>query len=609
MLIYLAHPADPSGQQSISQAVKDRGLSLFRAKPCDVRISVIPDVIQPGYMSYTRNLPAFMEATLTQQVVTIRNRGYPISTVPHMIPMSIPPLIYDFQAKPSEAKVTKLRDHSTVTQGRGKTVSFIMQTPTLDLIQDVAKQGANQTTSHVFGTVNLTGMKCVFVLQKILSAFLLTHVYPAFRHAEEMTPVEEPQEVSIKRRKTNQSTYLLCVSKPDEHLEDAKPSAEESKEGDTQMSDTYDPTTMIRLVNAKPSQIQNDRWGPVGNIPNCSGIFVPFVAELAVEDPLTVPMLVSTYFLRSLASTHASMISQMDSIRSGWSMVASTRLGHEWSHLAKCIDVALQAQCFVYPIYTNDVYEGTVICGAGYRVGLRDRMFGPVAYDELQKAVRDNTMHRKSLNEIIGIVGDEHEHDISVCEDMRTLSKLLLTLPLDEVSKGQIVKAAMKLNFRNKYWSTSAAKTQLALHYLANPDESIPSDIPMYPKYIFSVDRDERVLSAFGHSAPTFMIPNGRKCEMKNMETPPKNLTVRTVTVETAVLDLKYIREQGYITNNLTNLSAKHKDVPIKSEFKKDIWRLLRTITQREGDSSDSPMIADVVSGTGVGKAVDDDLW
>lgn len=608
MLVYLAHPADPSGQQAISQAVKDRGLSLFRAKPCDVRISVIPDVVQPGYMSYTRNLPAFMEATLTSKRVIIRNRGYPISSVPHMIPMSIPPLIYDFQARPSDAKIDKLREHSTVTQGRGKTIAFVMQTPTLPLIQDVAKQGANPVTSHVFGAVNLNGMKCIFVLQKVLSAFLLTHVYPAFRHSEEMTPKEEPQVVSIKRRKTEKSTYLLCVTKPDEHLQDTKPSADDSEEEEGELPDAYDPTTMVRLVNAKPSIVSNERWGSIGNIPNASGIFVPFVAELAVEDTLTVPTLVSTYFLRSLASTHATMIGQMDSIRSGWSMVACTRLGHEWSHMAKCIEIALQAQCFVYPIYTNDVYEGTVICGAGYRVGLRDQVFGPSAYAELLTTVQDNTMHRKSLLDIVNIVGAEHHADISGCEDIRTLSKLLLTMKLDETSKQEIVKCAMNLNFRNKYWSTSAANMQRALHYLSKPDEEIETDIPMYPKYIFSIDRDEQIFSAFGHMAPTFMIPNGRKCVMQSMEAAPKNLTIRTVSVDAAVLDFKYIRDNGYITNNMGNLSAKHKDVPIKSEFKTEVWRMLRAISQRVAKAND-PAMGDVVSGTDVGKAVDDGLW
>jgi hypothetical protein len=240
---------------------------------------------------------------------------------------------------------------------------------------------------------------------------------------------------------------------------------------------------------------------------------------------------------------------------------------------------------------------------------MRDRMFGPTAYDQFLVVVQDNTMHRKSLQKIIAAVGTVHGQDISDCEDIRTLSKLLLTFAMDEVTKSEVVKHAMHLNFRNKYWSTSAANIHTALFYLANPSEDIPTDVPMYPKYIFSIDRDEQILSAFGHSAPTFMIPNGKKCEMGKMEAPPKNLTIRTVSIETAVLDLKYIRDHGYITNNMNNLSAKHKDVPIKSEFKKEVWVMLRTITQRESPTTRTDMIEDVAMGTGVEKAVDDGLW
>lgn len=607
MLIYLAHPADPNGQQAVSQAVKDRGLLFFKAKPCDVRLTVIPGVRQAGYMDYVMNLPAFIHATLTRKRVAIRNQNFPITQVDTVIPARLPPLIYNYPSRPNEATIAKLREHSTVTQGRDKTVSFVMQTPTLSLIQSVAP-GANQTTSHVYGAVNLRSMKIVFVLQRLFSAFLLTHHYPAFRHQDDMDPVECPTEVSIKRRKTSNSTYLMCMSKPAEHLEDTKPPAKTGeREKDTDADMTAADTTTVRLTIAKPSSLSEVRWGPIENIPNASGIFIPFVEALAVEDVYTVPTLVSTYFLRSLASTDAGIIRTMDDIRSGWNMVASTRLGHEWSHMAKCIDVALQAQCFIYPIYTNDVYEGTVICGAGYVMGMRDRMYSPSPYAKLQEDVVKNTMHHFSLAKIIKLVGEEHEEDIQGCEDMRTLSKYLLNLPTDEVTKQDIVKQAANLNFTNKYWSTSASNVHKALILLSDPKADIPTDVPMFPKYLYSLDRVEQIMSAFGHDAPTFMIPNGRKCEIKEMEEPPKNLTIRTVSIDVAITDMKHIVENAYVTNNMSNLSARHRDVPIRSEFKVEIWRMLRTMTQRVPNKEASE--GKVVTGNDVGESIGDDLW
>jgi hypothetical protein len=375
------------------------------------------------------------------------------------------------------------------------------------------------------------------------------------------------------------------MSKPEEHLEQIPEEKSEEKE-DVTMSDKAGATKDVKLVRAKPSSILEFSWGSIEHLPNASGIYIPFIEELAVEDTITIPSLVSTYFLRCLASTPQGMLMQMETIRSGWSMVASTRTGHELSHMAKCIDVALQAQCFVYPTYTNNVYEGTVICGAGYSIGFRDRVFGPSPYEELQKVVVKNSRHIVSLVEICKAARIEEANDIMTIPDIRSLSMYLKNVQLDEIAKQEIVKHSMNLSFPNKYWSSSPANIGKALALLNDPDSIIPSDIPMYPKYMFTLDRVEQVLSAFGHSAPTFMIPNGRKCYL-DTEMPPKNLTARTVTVETAVLDMKYVSTSGYITNNMSNLSSKHKDTPMKGEFKKDIWRALRTYSRSDVNEVD----------------------
>lgn len=578
MSFYLAHPATQNMSLTVSASVSDRGLSLLRAKPCDVQISVLPIYNQPGYASYVKNLPAFMEATLENRSILISNRGYPVKTVPSLLPWKLPGLIYDFTKTPSDTKVEELKTHSTVVRGRGKAMSFVMTAPTLDSIKTlVNKEKPEVKTAHVIGTVNLDAMKVVFILQKVLSAFLLTHYYPAFRHLNDVAPWNaDVTGVVSKKRKVSGTAFVACVSDLGAHVEDLD-SIDES------MSLTNNDATNIQLSVAKPTQSNDKRWGNVNDLPNTSGMYVPFVRDLAIGDTITVPNLLSMVFIRSLASSIPGMFATLDTIRSAWGVISTTDLGHEITHLCKCIDIALQAQACVFPIYTGDIYEGCAICGAGYSINLRNEVYEPIPYVELQKVVQDGSAHAKSVRGIIAVVDSQDSNLIPECKTMRQLANVLQSVELDAIERKKVVDFAHHLCYSNKYWSTAATNVSHALDLLSDPESEIPDDVPMHPKYMFSDNRVEQVMSAFGHQAPTFMIPNGKRCELADKE-PPKNFHVRTLATDMAIADMKYVMENGYITNNLQNLSSKHRDAPLKGTDKTDMWaKLGRLFSMQQG--------------------------
>jgi hypothetical protein len=146
------------------------------------------------------------------------------------------------------------------------------------------------------------------------------------------------------------------------------------------------------------------------------------------------------------------------------------------------------------------------------------------------------------------------------------------------------MEAATHLAYKNTYWSTSAANIKTMMALLLSPDDAVNPDIPMHPRYMFYPSRYEEVLSAFGHMAPTFMIPNGTQTRLDG-GSPPKNFNVRTATIDIAIGDMKFIAENGYITNNTQNRSAKHRDAPIHGSDKVEIWTSLNNFyaVQRGG--------------------------
>jgi hypothetical protein len=226
-----------------------------------------------------------------------------------------------------------------------------------------------------------------------------------------------------------------------------------------------------------------------------------------------------------------------------------------------------------------------------------------VPYRELIKEVGVNSAHSKSLAKLCGIL---RVNDLNNIKTMRELAIFVNSTDTNETNRNEIIQAAMTLSFPNKYWSTSVINVKKALELINDPDATIPVDMPLHPTALFSSDRLELIMYAFGHQAFTFMIPNSTKIQLSANE-PPKNLHIRTITTQTAVQDMKYVMENGFITNNPTNLSSRHRDTPVKGREKGEMWKLLGRVCKSEtvnvATKPSSP------KGNSGGGSIEDDLW
>lgn len=559
----------------MSSSVSERGLSLLRAKPCDIQVLSYVSSVQPGYTSYVQNLSHFMLATAKQQVLHIGTGGARLPKLSTLLPWKLPALIYDYKTKLTDRRIETLKEHSDIATGsRSMNQTFVMRDPTSPkinaLMNDEPKPST--TTRHVYGTVNLDAMKTVLMLHNITTGFLQTHRYAAFRTVDDLTPcnVLGDDGVVTKKRKVSETSYLTAATTPGEHTED--PTREELES----LKNTETQAPLIKLTVAKPSSNTLPILGDMRSIPNADGLFFPYVKDLSVSDNLTVPNVVIHYMCKSLGSNVQEIVQVIGMLKSAWGLIKETDFGHEISHMYKCIDIALKSQAAVFPIFTNGIYEGTVIWGTGHYIGLHNKVYRPLAYKELLEEISDKSMHSSALREIINLCGSDANNAISGCKSIRELAKVVQGLELTEVSKTQIVKAAHKLCYTNKYWSSVHRYVCQMLDLLTNWDsEGVDADIPMHPSKIFSTNREEVVLSAFGHQAPTFLIPNGQNIALQEDRNPPKHFHVRMVELNKAIVDMRYVIENRTITNNNSNLSSKHKDSSLSGEPKKMVWNKL----------------------------------
>lgn len=587
MLLYFGYSNTNATNVTVAQPVKDRGLDLLKAKPNEMHPCIVLTSIQPGYSSYLKHLPVHMHATQTGQTVTVRAQAYPIAAPNNLLPWKLPSVIYHFRNKPNDALRTTLSAHSYPIQ-KGKDEQFIMRNPTLEQIRNlVTTHRPENNTRHILNTVNIESLRALIVIRNIISSFIRTHRFPAFRHETDIAhrDLDEITQPIIKKRKINTVSAVECYKQPDQHIE----AAGDETEYVPKQGETYN--DIIQLTRAKPST-QNDMslWGPLNTLPNSSGIFAPYVRDLAISDNQTVPGLLADYFAQGLAPNLDGIMNSIDQIKSAWGTICQTDTGHEVTHLCKCIDIALRAQCYVYPVYTNGVYEGTAILGAGYTMHLCGRTYMAIPYAELQEEVRDGSMHTLALSTINDAVAGLNLADLGTITTMRELSEIVKEEALDDFQRQTIVKAAHNLTYATGYWSTSASNVVKMMEFLSS-DTEIDVDVPMHPAYLFTADRIESVLSAFGHSAPSFMILGGKRINVTD-KSPPRTFGIRTVAITTAIADMKYVRENNMITNDKTNLSRKHGDSTLTSTVKTNTWKMLQTFCNANSEDGETAGVA-----------------
>jgi hypothetical protein len=166
----------------------------------------------------------------------------------------------------------------------------------------------------------------------------------------------------------------------------------------------------------------------------------------------------------------------------------------------------------------NNIYQGFVLIGAGYRLIQHGLEFSPVRNSQFAAAFNKASPHLSSLS--------------SLCDMINFVDDMQRQAEKDHFTKNSQVAAALR---KYGYNSNNEERIkQLACNLVFPSDQSLPltavnvtsvltamhsavteESFPLHHYAILEKDRRRRLLSAFGALCPSFVIPGGRPVSLE----------------------------------------------------------------------------------------------
>nr|WMV69884.1 MAG: hypothetical protein [Downy mildew lesion associated ambivirus 1] len=578
MPVYFGYP-NHKGLE-VSPLLKTKGINLLRASPASIRAVAQPLVRQPGYSSYSSFLPAFMKAQNEQIIVPLNKHGYttnyPVSDV---IDLINPSLVVDYNG-PIPGKHTEALGNIGFERIKMNKRDNIVRFPVVSIseVRAIRQTSPNSLTPAPANTVNLEAFDSWVLFLRVMSNFLKTHIYPAFRdnehYQEEVNDVIDM--VTLKRRASELESMKSKIRKVD----DAEAMVLEEEEEEGEIEETGGAATDVHLSKAKPIKSTELPWGSIDTIPNCSGIFFPYVAELSSPDIDTVPSLIEQYLFQSLGDTPEKQLERLDKLRRAWGLIGKTESGNVSAHMCKVIQLAIQSQARVYPVIVDSSYEGCVLLGARLFVGINGVVHRPMPFTKLQSELGSYSTHSRTLSEIAGIAGIS-ARELENISTMRLLRSTLLKKQISEESRDNVRKLAVHLHFKERFLGVNSNSLSKLIDDLTSIEDDQDDDLPMHHSALFSNDPVFVALSAFGFQAPSFVIENCPKVELRG--TVPNSLVLRQKPLDIACQDWKSLMATKEIRNNPRNLSRSNRDRSLTGNDKTVVWGRLVRLGENNG--------------------------
>lgn len=580
MPIYFGHPNDKGLE--VSPLLRTKGINLNRAAPRDIRVVARPLVKQPGYASYSTFLPAFMKAQNENVIVPLNKRGYTTNfAVKNCIPITHPALVVDYNGPIPSKHVDTLNNvgfERIKMQKRENIVHF----PYIDLddVRTIKGTSPSTITPAPANTVNLDSFDSWVLVLRLVSNLLRTHIYPAFRDNEHSQDevYDVIDMITLKRQAEEELSNKKKRTKGDDGQVMEVDDAEEGE-----IEEMSDSGRDIELSKAKPIISSEKPWGTIDTLPNCSGLFFPFIAELTSADHTTVPDFIEQYLFQSLGDIPEKQLERMDKIRRAWGIISKTQQGDIMAHLCKVISLAIQSQARVYPIIQDTVYEGTILFGARLFVGINGKVYRPLAFSNLQTELGGYSTHARTLSEIAEICGKKKD-GLREITTMRSLRDTLMGENLSEEKRDNIRKLAVHLHFKERFLGVNSGTLSQLIDSLASPEDGPDLTIPLHHSALFSNDPVFVALAAFGFQAPSFIIENCPNMELKGSA--PQTLVIRQKPLDIACQDWKTVMETTEIRNNPRNLSRANRDRSLVGNDKTVVWgKMVKLRESRTGNN------------------------
>jgi hypothetical protein len=548
---------------------------LLRLNPFEVTKDVIVRYRQPAYCNYINFLPSYMAATFTKSRMPLVNPFNPVTyKIDRLLPIKLPALATNFSGPiPPAIKNSLIEKGYTEATVKGQRV-LIFETVDNVLIELLRNNGANPISVCPGNSINISTIPVIVTVRRILSAFLQTHSYPAFRDENQLNDVTGLEAGSAKgKRKVVSGDFAVEDAPP---ARKRGPGASESVDDDVVMEET--PASDLISV-ALPQTIKHGWKEDEDDLVTTGGLFFHYIPDLAHPDHRTLPSVMSQHFIGCFGSNKNEALEQIKVLRERWGNVSDTELGKELTHLCAVIDIGLRAQARIIPIYSAGVYNGAILSGVGYTIAINRKVYEPLDMTALGADLNRHSGNAGYLEAIANCCGATGE-DRDTVTDSRTFWELkdaVEGMNITENDRDEIVKLAQKLNFK-RHWALNDTIIVNALRLAASTDDI--KDVPIHPSVLFSSDRLTLVWSGFGFNAPSCNFIGGPVVDLRKSKSASGSISWKTVPLPQALADLQQIvSEKKFCKATGGRRSGPFKDRTFDGKKAKDVWEALVTFS------------------------------
>jgi len=522
-----------TGNAKTSAAFEARSIDGIKSPVSGSAVSAYPLHKQAGYAMYIYFLAAYMHATLTQAAVKFNRtqRFFPLKLdIDLFLPMAFPPVVIDFTTKVTQDFLSSLATQvgGALDKVDKRDVLVIRSGFSLSSLKILINAGANQLTRPVLGCTNIEGIFSFLKVIKVVTAFLMTHVYPAVISpiADHALPfysayIQTNFEQRITREPMEHVEKRQRMETPDEMTEeDQKNLAAAEKKWTAANPFAY----YHEFVNAKPSPKNFPFFGPTSQVPFLHGLCFPYFLEMLEPDFRVIPEMINRYFKWSLGSDEVSSEREFGFIKSGNMTSAPTYAGMQLQHLLYGIHLAIETQTRLFVVIERALYLGFVLLGCDFNIWIHGKQLGPRTPEELKHDVERMSTNTSLLVEVVDLVNcladiDEVTIDLEASEikSARQIWYRLREKSAGDDDKAKILVKLQSVTFETPYLRVTPENIIMALDTIYN-EGSLPAQTPMfvYTDFFNFSDKELEVLSLFGPSAFSMLQFKGKIWEIRN---------------------------------------------------------------------------------------------
>lgn len=555
----------------LAPSLQARGLNLIKAVPSDFPIVGLCTRQQPGYGSYSENLPAFLIADTLGKNVSLHREGYFLSiNNDKLLPVNLPRIFVALDKRTKAVEDFILANDGEMYKGKNQECSATFPFKT-GLIKNLINLPSRNTKAFPpLGTVSVDSYPELIQILRVISQFFRTHTYPAYNDGDDNEPLVFEGNIAGTKRKLTQTDFGDLVG-------DKEKAIRIDNEGTREWIIAAPDSQEVKLHWAKPSGDGRTPWGLVSDIPNTSGILFPFLTELCRNDKEMVPRILERYFLKSLGQTVEGINDRYSKTVSAWKKdIHTSEIGHILSHLALGIKVALPSQARVFPLVEDGVYLGFYLSGAHFALGLRGKLIRPVSFSDNGDDISTLGSHESVLSQIAALITSEAPKQSKWkkgCTSMAALHDQLKLYIISPSVLENIRSLLPGLHFKESPLRVSVENVKSVLECI------VDNEMPKKTDYIHYLavgmnDVFTQQLSRFGPLVPSPMIPGCPRISLHNIPQtlPQGQLAYRLTSLSSAISDWKDIVESKVTSNSPTRLNARYQHFVVRGNKEKEEW-------------------------------------